>query len=122
MDMAIIIHIWMVDFLVVVLGPHCFYHPKNGTGGYSIYGAKFIDETFKHKHEGPGTLTMENAGPNTNRSQFYICTVKTPWLDGKHVVFGKVVSGMDVVKKMEKVGSPQGKPKQDVIIANCGQC
>jgi peptidylprolyl isomerase len=93
----------------------------NGTGGESIYGAKFQDENFIHKHTGPGILSMANAGPNTNGSQFFICTVKTEWLDGKHVVFGKVVEGLNVVKAVEAVGSQSGKTTQKVAIADCGQ-
>ncbi|MEZ4962861.1 MAG: peptidylprolyl isomerase [Saprospiraceae bacterium] len=96
----------------------------NGTGGESIYGAKFADETFAGKagvHAGPGILSMANAGPNTNGSQFFICTVETPWLNGKHVVFGQVVDGFDVVKKMEAVGSRSGAPSAKVVIEDCGQ-
>ena len=93
----------------------------NGTGGKSIYGSKFNDENFILQHDGAGVLSMANAGPNTNGSQFFLTTVRTQWLDGKHVVFGRVCSGLDVVKLLEKQGSsPSGKTRQPCAIRDCG--
>uniref|UniRef100_A0A1I8F584 Peptidyl-prolyl cis-trans isomerase n=1 Tax=Macrostomum lignano TaxID=282301 RepID=A0A1I8F584_9PLAT len=93
----------------------------NGTGGESIYGEKFEDEKFARKHEKPSCCLWPMPAPNTNGSQFFIIT-PTPWLDGKHVVFGEVISGDDVVKKMEALGSQSGKPSKTVVIADCGTC
>jgi peptidylprolyl isomerase len=96
----------------------------NGSGGESIYGMKFEDESFDGKagtHDTPGLLSMANAGPNTNGSQFFITTVLTPWLDGKHVVFGKVTEGLEVVRAIEAVGSRSGSTAQPVAIADCGE-
>ncbi len=93
----------------------------NGTGGVSIYGEKFKDENFKLKHDVEGLMSMANAGPNTNGSQFFITTVKTPWLDGKHVVFGRVIEGMEVVKRIEALGSQNGQTRLPIKIAKCGE-
>merc|ERR1712228_553804 len=93
----------------------------NGTGGESIYGAKFNDENFLVKHTKRGDLSMANAGPNTNGSQFFLCFIPCNWLDGKHCVFGKVVDGLEVLDNLESVGSQTGQTRAPCVIADCGQ-
>jgi peptidylprolyl isomerase len=92
----------------------------NGTGGKSIYGEKFADENFQLKHDRPFLLSMANAGPGSNGSQFFITTIVTPWLDGKHVVFGEVVEGEDVVKAVEALGSRSGATSKKIVIEDSG--
>jgi len=93
---------------------------RNGTGGRSIYGNKFADENFELEHVKPGLLSMANSGPNTNGSQFFITTAPTDWLNGKHVVFGEVMEGLDVLREMEGQGSGSGRTRQTVEIADSG--
>lgn len=93
----------------------------NGRGGKSIYGARFPDENFVLRHTGQGILSMANAGPNTNGSQFFICVAATPWLDGKHVVFGQVVEGYNVVKAIEACGSKSGETFDAIVVSDCGE-
>ena len=93
----------------------------NGTGGKSIYGASFADEDFSLKHTGRGILSMANRGPNTNSSQFFLCFVETPHLDGRHVVFGQVSGGIEVLDILEQYGSDSGRTKAKIVIEDCGE-
>lgn len=93
----------------------------NGTGGKSVYGERFADENFKLRHTGAGTLSIANAGPDSNGSQFFITTSKTEWLDDKHVVFGQVVDGMEVLRALEACGNQAGRPSKRIVIADCGE-
>ncbi|KAF9965360.1 Peptidyl-prolyl cis-trans isomerase H, partial [Modicella reniformis] len=94
----------------------------DGTGSMSIYGEKFEDENFTIKHTGPGLLSMANSGPNTNGCQFFITSTKTEYLDGRHVVFGKLIDGLLTLRKIENVQTgPNNKPKLPVVITECGE-
>lgn len=93
----------------------------DGTGGRSIYGEYFADENFNHHHDKPGLLSMANAGPNTNGSQFFITLVRCPWLDGKHTVFGEVIDGFSIIKKCEEAGSSSGATSSKIEVVKCGQ-
>ena len=93
----------------------------DGRGGESIYGARFDDENFKLRHTKPYLLSMANAGPNTNGSQFFITFKETPWLDGRHVVFGEVLEGQDIVNELEKIGTGSGSTKKTAVIADAGE-
>lgn len=93
----------------------------DGYGGRSIYGGSFRDENFRLTHIARGVLSMANAGPNTNSSQFFITFARTPWLNGKHVVFGRVISGMEVLGRVERAGSESGAPRWTVKITDCGE-
>ena len=93
---------------------------NDGTGGRSIYGEKFQDETFRYKHSAEGLLAMANSGPDSNGSQFYLTLAATPWLDRRHVVFGRVLDGLDVLKVIEAQGSQEGTPGSSIVIADCG--
>ena len=93
----------------------------DGRGGESIYGNKFNDENFKLKHTKPMLLSMANAGPNTNGSQFFITFKETPWLDGRHTVFGEVLEGQDIVNELEKIGTGSGTPKMKAVITDSGE-
>lgn len=96
------------------------FNNHNGTGGLSIYGPKFADENMSLKHHKPGLLSMANAGPNTNGSQFFITFIETPWLDGNHCVFGEVCDGFDLLKTLEAGGSQSGRTTSKFVIEDCG--